>query len=174
MWILTKFSVWQILREIRFWRIWESQKLQFWHFVGLSWDFDKFLNQQNGSNYSKSKSWVTETGIFLIFWVSKLRFWQFLAKNYQKFTKIKKALSDVHNSQCGKTRNSLSPKNISWNQLFSNFFKKPIIFTKFLSKKLQSKFLDIHTVSQFHSVEITYGNSFSHFFDKISWKQQMY
>ena len=31
-------------------------------------------------------------------------------------------------------RNSLSPKNISWNQIFSNFFSKNAVFTKFLSK----------------------------------------
>ena len=32
-------------------------------------------------------------------------------------------------------------KNISWNQVFSNYFSKYIAFTKFLSKKCESKFL---------------------------------
>ena len=31
-------------------------------------------------------------------------------------------------------------KNISWNQLFSKFFSKTVVFTKFLSKMSKSKF----------------------------------
>ena len=38
----------------------------------------------------------------------------------------------VVSAQFGKTRNSLSPKNISSNHLFSNLFSKTVIFTKFL------------------------------------------
>ena len=37
-------------------------------------------------------------------------------------------------AQCGKTRNSLSPKKNSSNQLYSNFFNKTITFTKILQK----------------------------------------
>ena len=36
--------------------------------------------------------------------------------------------------QCGKTRKSLSPKNILSNQRFSNLFSKTFTFTKFLPK----------------------------------------
>ena len=43
-------------------------------------------------------------------------------------------------SQCGKTRNSLSPKNISSNQLFSNFLSKNVAFTKFLPKIREREF----------------------------------
>ena len=39
-----------------------------------------------------------------------------------------------HKCKCGKTRNYLSPKNISSNQLFSKIFSKTVDFTKFLSK----------------------------------------
>ena len=46
-------------------------------------------------------------------------------------------------SQCGKMKNILSPKNISSNQLFSNFFGKNVAFTKFLPKKSESKFLKL-------------------------------
>ena len=44
-------------------------------------------------------------------------------------------------TQCGKTRNSLSLKKLSSNQLFSNFFSKTIAFTKFLRKKCEREFL---------------------------------
>ena len=44
-------------------------------------------------------------------------------------------------SQCGKMRNSLSPKNISSNQLFSNLlFRKTVNFTKFLPKMRERDF----------------------------------
>ena len=43
-------------------------------------------------------------------------------------------------TQCGKMKNLLSPIKISSNQLFSIFFSKSITFTKFLSKKCDSKF----------------------------------
>ena len=36
--------------------------------------------------------------------------------------------------------NSLSPKKISSNQLFSDFFSKSVTFTKFLPKMSESKF----------------------------------
>ena len=41
--------------------------------------------------------------------------------------------------QCGKKWNSLSPKNISWNQLFSTVFSKTVTFTKFLPKIMCEK-----------------------------------
>ena len=44
---------------------------------------------------------------------------------------------DKRHSDCGKPRNLLiSPKNISWNQLFRNFFSKNVAFTKFVWKKI--------------------------------------
>ena len=48
-----------------------------------------------------------------------------------------------HNSstQCGKTSNSFSLKKISSNQVFSNFFSKTIVFTKFLRRKCEREFL---------------------------------
>ena len=48
-----------------------------------------------------------------------------------------------HTAQCGKMKNLLSPKNISSNQLFSNFFSKNGAFTKFLPKKRESKFPEL-------------------------------
>ena len=48
---------------------------------------------------------------------------------------------EVAETQCGKTRNSLSLKKLSSNQLFSNFFSKTIAFTKFLRKKCEREFL---------------------------------
>ena len=60
-------------------------------------------------------------------------------------------------------------KNISWNQLFSNFFSKTIGFTKFLSKKCDREFSSFHTVQC-----ITYWNLLSHFscknYVKLTWK----
>ena len=41
--------------------------------------------------------------------------------------------------QCKKPRNSLSPKNISSNQLFSNLFSKTVTSTKFLPKMWESR-----------------------------------
>ena len=49
--------------------------------------------------------------------------------------------SNFHIVQCGKTRNSLSLKKISSNQLFSKFFGKTIAFTRFLLKKCEREFL---------------------------------
>ena len=53
-------------------------------------------------------------------------------------------------TQCGKTWNSLSTKIISWNELYSNFFRKKIAFTKFLAKKcdLRVNFSNFQTVPQ--------------------------
>ena len=45
-------------------------------------------------------------------------------------------MQNFHTVWCGKARTSLSPKNISSNQLFSNsYFSKTVTFTKFLQKK---------------------------------------
>ena len=44
-----------------------------------------------------------------------------------------------YGTQCGKTKNLVSPKNISSNQLFSNFFSKNATFTKFLPKMCETK-----------------------------------
>ena len=53
-------------------------------------------------------------------------------------TKFRQIILRAH---CGKTRNLLSLKNVSSNQLFSDFFSKFVVFTKFLPKKRESKFL---------------------------------
>ena len=42
--------------------------------------------------------------------------------------------------QCGKARNSLSPKNISSNQLYNNSFSKTVTFTKILPKMREREF----------------------------------
>ena len=49
-------------------------------------------------------------------------------------------------TQCGKTRNSPSPKNISSNQLFSNLSSKTVNFTKFLPKMRGGRILVISTL----------------------------
>ena len=52
-------------------------------------------------------------------------------------------------TQCGKTRNSLSQKNNSSNQRFSNFiFCKKVAITNSFSKWCVSKFCSFHTVDQ--------------------------
>ena len=71
---------------------------------------------------------------------------------------------------CMKKREILSHwKNISWNQLFSNFYSmyvKPVAFTKFLLKKCEREF-------SHHTVE--FAEIYSHtFLAKISWKQRFY
>ena len=43
----------------------------------------------------------------------------------------------VEIAQCGKMKNLVSPKNISSNQLFSNFYSKKVSFTKFLPKNFR-------------------------------------
>ena len=45
----------------------------------------------------------------------------------------------VEIAQCGKMKNLVSPKNISSNQLFSNFYSKNVTFTKFLPKMCETK-----------------------------------
>ena len=57
-------------------------------------------------------------------------------------------------TQCDKMKKLLSPKNISSNHFFSNFFSKTVAFTNFLPKMRESKFLKLP-----HSVLL-------HFFDK--------
>ena len=51
-----------------------------------------------------------------------------------------------------KNEKKLSPKKSS-NQRFSNFFSKPVNFTKFLQKKISSKHFALHA---FFSVKSTY------------------
>ena len=48
--------------------------------------------------------------------------------------------------QCGKTSNSLSPKNISSNQVFSNLFSKTVTFMKFLPLKTWERISVISTL----------------------------
>ena len=48
---------------------------------------------------------------------------------------------EITETQCGKTRNSLSLKKNSSNHLFSNFYCKTNAFTKFLQKKCEREFL---------------------------------
>ena len=55
-------------------------------------------------------------------------------------------------SQCGKMRNSLSPKNISSNQLFSNLFSKSVTFTEILPK-IRERFPLISTLCKLISRE---------------------
>ena len=63
-------------------------------------------------------------------------------------------------------------KNISSNQLFSNFISKTVVLTKFLPKKRESK-IPVFPQCEYHSVEIT--EIYSHtFLAKISWKQRFY
>ena len=121
------------------------------------------------------------------FWrMSKLNF---SLQKVQKFLNFK-----LRASQCGKTRNSLSLKKKSSNQLFSDFFSKTIVFTKFLRKMCEREFLQFpHCASRskisvkstslvqsliwrkninfsfFHSYSSQCGNcrnSLSHFFRK--------
>ena len=42
-------------------------------------------------------------------------------------------------AQCGKMKNLVSPKNISSNQLFSDFFSKNVTFKKFLAKMCETR-----------------------------------
>ena len=51
-------------------------------------------------------------------------------------------------AQCGKTRNSLSPKKISSNQLFNNSFNlvKPLLSRNFCQKCVRENFRNFHTV----------------------------
>ena len=49
-------------------------------------------------------------------------------------------------TQCGKTINSLSPKKISSNQLFSNSFIKTVTFTKFLVVRENLSFFHTHSM----------------------------
>ena len=78
---------------------------------------------------------------------------------------------------CGRTRNSLSRKIFSSNQLFSNFFSETIAFTRLFRKKCVRDFLQFpHCVSYYVTVYCgNYRNSLSHtFYEKISWKQLFY
>ena len=49
-------------------------------------------------------------------------------------------------SQCEKMKNLLSPKKISSNQLFSNFFSKTNTFTKFLRTDFDKGYLIIMNI----------------------------
>ena len=67
--------------------------------------------------------------------------------------------SYFYGTQCEKTRNSLSQKNISSNQLFSNLFSKTVTFTKFLPKMC---------LCNFHTVRNSCDNSMKNFRETIS------
>ena len=75
---------------------------------------------------------------------------------------------------CGKPKNSLSLKKISWNQLFSNFFSKFVTFTKFLPKKFETiSATSIHILHYamhiaLYSVE---KRMIYHHLKNISWKE---
>ena len=62
----------------------------------------------------------------------------FLTQNLSASLRVPPA--DAFASQCEKVRNLLSPKIVPWNQLFSKFYSNNVPFTKFLSKKCESKF----------------------------------
>ena len=51
-------------------------------------------------------------------------------------------------TQCGKTKNLLSPKSISSNQLCKNFFSKNVAFTNFCQKRVRVNFCNFHNVDQ--------------------------
>ena len=71
----------------------------------------------------------------------------------------------VHWTQCGKRKNLVSPKNISWNQLFSNFYSKNVTFKTFLPKICETK------SQQFpHCAEVSDFWSY-YFITKIPWNQ---
>ena len=64
-----------------------------------------------------------------------------ISQNVFLFLKKKVTKSCEFNlGQCGKIKDLLFRKKISSNQLFSNFFSKNVIFTKFLPKMCDSKF----------------------------------
>ena len=49
--------------------------------------------------------------------------------------------------QCGKPWNSLSPKNISSNQLFSEFISKTLLSRNFCKRSVRVNFRNFHTVN---------------------------
>ena len=55
----------------------------------------------------------------------------------------------VYYPQCGKTKKFLSLKNISWKQLFSNFFSKMLLSRNFSQKSVGVSFCDSHTVHNY-------------------------
>ena len=65
------------------------------------------------------------------------QFWQLLFR-YQY---CQAQMADCEIVTMWKMKNLLLPKNISSKQLFGNFVGKTYVFTKFLSKKCESKFL---------------------------------
>ena len=53
--------------------------------------------------------------------------------------------SNFHTAHCGKTRNSLSPKNISSNQLFSNLSSNSLLSRIFFQKCVRENSRNFHT-----------------------------
>ena len=62
---------------------------------------------------------------------------QLLSRNFCE--KVWERISAFSTAQCGKTKNSVSPKFFSSNLLFSDFFGKNVTFTKFLPKMCETK-----------------------------------
>ena len=62
---------------------------------------------------------------------------QLLSRNFCE--KVWERISAFSTAQCGKTKNSVSPKIFSSNLLFSDFFGKNVTFTKFLPKMCETK-----------------------------------
>ena len=101
----------------------ESQKSHFLQFFNaLNFDFGKIQKIHKFIQNSKFRAskWVKLAVLGPLNWFHEIFFRLSSTNLIQPVT-----------TQCGKTRNSLSPKIFSSNQLFSNLFSKTATFTKF-------------------------------------------
>ena len=75
--------------------------------------------------------------------------------------------------QCGRTRNSLSRKFFSSNQLLSNFFSKTIAFTKFFRKSVRENFCNFHCGKTITRKNFPWNQLFSNFSSKtLIWRRK--
>ena len=87
----------------------------------------------------------------------------------KKFFSVRENFSFFHTAQCGKTRNSLSPKKISSNQLFSNLCSKTVryllsrnfAFNAWERERVRENPRNFHTVHRV-SPEKTFVKSTTH------------
>ena len=104
------------------------------------WDESKFPFENYGYTLWKNqKLTLTEFFFRLINYLVISLVNTLVSRNFCQNT-VRVNFSNFHTAHCGNYRNFLSPKPISSNQLFSDFFSKIVTFTKFLPKMSERKF----------------------------------
>ena len=123
---IAKDNFTEILQENRkLTMMWGMMEFHFHDFLAKISSNEKFSHtKKNPWNQRFSNLSITDT------------FTKFLPKKYKCEREF----------PCGKTRNSLSRKNISWNQLFSILSIKNVAFTKFLWEKVWERISLISTL----------------------------